>query len=251
MLIALSVFIPVLILGWCLNNEVKHSHEQIQDLCQWKEFELWKAQMDKIDFASFGKRRDNAMKVRELLNLEEERKELEKKREDLQELMKNIGSIDYIDLVYKFNKHNRFYVEDGNGRVVQKEERVITEAMKKAECEAIKELTADIDARLEQLKETADKANKLLEGVVVPAPKVEQEAPEPAIASEMIEQYEEGKSYPSASHGACFHGENWYHCPHCNASIEAYSFQFEDGVKKIADGIYRCDNCQKLMEFRR
>lgn len=191
------------------------------------------------------------MKIEELFILEEERKELEKKREDLQELMKNIGSIDHIDLVYKFNKISRFYVVSEIGRAIPKEEQVITKAMKKAECEAIKELTADIDTRLEQIKETADKANKLLESVTMPAPKTEQKASEPAITSDMMEQYEEGKHYPSASHGASFHGESWYHCPHCHTSIEAYDFQHEDGVKKVADGVYRCNSCKKLMSHSR
>ena len=128
------------------------------------------------------------MKIEELFILEEERKELEKKREDLQELMKNIGSIDHIDLVYKFNKISRFYVVSEIGRAIPKEEQVITKAMKKAECEAIKELTADIDTRLEQIKETADKANKLLEDVAVPAPKTEQKTSEPAITSDMMKE---------------------------------------------------------------
>ena len=191
------------------------------------------------------------MKVQELLFLEEERKELEKKKEDLQELMKNIGSIDYIDLVYKFNKNNRFYVADGNGRVITKEERIITKAIMEAEREAIKKLTANVDERLEQIKETADKANKLLEDVAVPAPKKEQEASEPVVALETMEQYEKGKYYPSASSGASFHGENWYHCPHCHASIEAYDFQYEHGVKRVAKGVYRCNNCRKLMSHER
>ena len=192
------------------------------------------------------------MKVKELLNLEAERKELEEKREELQELMKNIGSIDYIDLVYKFNMNNRFYVvDDGKSRVIPREEQVIVDAMKKAEYEAIQTLMADIDARLEQLKETADKAYKLLKDLAVPAPKTEQKASEPAAMPETLEQYEKGKSYPSASHGASFHGESWYHCPHCNASIEAYDFEYENGVKKVAAGIYRCDNCKKLMSHSR
>ena len=135
--------------------------------------------------------------------------------------------------------------------MIPHEEQVITDAMKKAEYEAIKALTADIDARLEQLKETADKADELLKDVAVPVPKTEQKVSEPAAMPETLEQYEKGKSYPFASHGASFHGESWYHCPHCNVSIEAYDFQFENGVKKVADGIYRCDNCQKLMKHSR
>lgn len=63
MLIVLFAFISlVLLLGWHFNREIerdrKHRDERtIEESYRWKDFELWKAQMDKIDFASFGKKK--------------------------------------------------------------------------------------------------------------------------------------------------------------------------------------------------
>lgn len=61
MLIVLFAFISlVLLLGWHFNREIERDRKRrngktIEESYRWKDFELWKVQMDKIDFASFGK----------------------------------------------------------------------------------------------------------------------------------------------------------------------------------------------------
>lgn len=58
----LAMLILMLLLLWYFNREVEHDREYrygrpIEEFYRWKDFERWKEQMDKIDFANFGKKR--------------------------------------------------------------------------------------------------------------------------------------------------------------------------------------------------
>ncbi len=57
----LAMLILILLLFWYFNREDKYDQDYrhgkpIEESYRWKDFKHWKKQMDKIDFASFGKK---------------------------------------------------------------------------------------------------------------------------------------------------------------------------------------------------
>lgn len=59
--------------------------------------------------------------------------------------------------------------------------------------------------------------------------------------------YYEGEETRPAEPGECFHGECWHVCPWCKAPFEFWSAYFESGFHKIDEGLYRHDNCGRLV----
>ena len=189
------------------------------------------------------------MRLDELIKLEEKRKALEEKRGKLKEFMENVNSITLIRVYYATGKTDDFPAEEVSHMT---EKRIVASAMKEAELIALEELIAGMDEKIKKINDIISMANEVLMPIIG-----EEVAKEPETMPKLVsspkgqEQYEEGKYYPSAHSGASFHGESWYSCPHCNNSIEAYDFEFERGVKKVAKGVYRCNKCKKLMSFER
>lgn len=50
---------------------------------------------------------------------------------------------------------------------------------------------------------------------------------------------------PRLVFGDCFHGEIWYNCPHCRASIEAH------GIKETDNGVHECHRCKEKYYYKR
>ena len=55
---------------------------------------------------------------------------------------------------------------------------------------------------------------------------------------------EDTKPAEGVSH---FHGESWYRCPWCNKTFEFFDTQFQRGFQMVDDGLYRHDECGKLL----
>ena len=55
-----------------------------------------------------------------------------------------------------------------------------------------------------------------------------------------------GEYLKRANYGACFHGETWFRCPHCDKAFEFYDTVFErNGIKKTEEkGVFIC-SCGK------
>ena len=51
---------------------------------------------------------------------------------------------------------------------------------------------------------------------------------------------------PNARNGACFHGEVWVCCPHCDNSIEVQSTNEE--YKEDGYRVYKCKKCNRYFK---
>ena len=51
---------------------------------------------------------------------------------------------------------------------------------------------------------------------------------------------------PDAKSGACFHGEVWVRCPHCNNTIEIQGARYE--YKENGFRVYKCKSCGKYFK---
>lgn len=61
-------------------------------------------------------------------------------------------------------------------------------------------------------------------------------------------KYNYSLKIPNALPGACFHGEVWVKCPHCNAGNQMMGRQAL--YKQDEYRVYKCDECGKLFKDR-
>lgn len=56
-----------------------------------------------------------------------------------------------------------------------------------------------------------------------------------------------GEQTKPARFSSAFHGECWYTCPWCDKPFEFWATRYSGKFKKEADGVYRHNECGKLL----